>query len=432
MVIVKNKLILVLTLVLLNLIIISGIDYSSENYQSSIAISGGGSQTTSLDYINNLIIGTISGKTFSDSYSAFLGFFNAIDLQQDTNPPIISSESRYPEIVHNNLNVSINASITDEEGNLETIWASGNWSGSWENYTNLILNGNEYSYIILSDYLENQQIVGWRYYANDSFGNLGIGDLQTFQVQNRPPSPVELMSPSNESKLGTQKPSFNWTEAIDLDGDEITYNLIISNNSEFSEIVLEKKGLIESNYALLEEESLEDKTHYYWKVYSNDSYSLNVSEIWEFEIDIGSAIAISFSEELSKGIEWTVYSLPLSNYSADGNNETGVTEYDIMIYSEGIGVDLYIKAEGDLISEGLDILGLGNMTYSFSTTNPEVPSEIKSSLTTSYADNKIASNIESGTIIYLKFFLNAPSNQPAGIYRNNISIIGVPFEYNPE
>ncbi len=137
-------------------------------------------------------------------------------------------------------------------------------------------------------------------------------------------------------------------------------------------------------------------------------------------------IAIDLSPQLSQQISWDLASLPASNQSATGNNDLGITEYYINLSSGGTGIDLYLKANGDLMNSGLDILGLANESYSFDSANSSVPSSNKYSLTTNYIDNKIGNNLPNGTSIYLKFFLSAPASQKAGTYNNSLLFKAVP------
>jgi len=60
-----------------------------------------------------------------------------------------------------------------------------------------------------------------------------------------------------------------------------------------------------------------------------------------------------------------------------------------------------------------------------------VPSQSKFALTTDYSSNQIGSDLPNGSIIYLKFFLSAPSGQAAGSYTNNVDIKGVPYGHSP-
>ncbi len=141
-------------------------------------------------------------------------------------------------------------------------------------------------------------------------------------------------------------------------------------------------------------------------------------------------VAVSLSSSLANGINWTINSLPIYNLSANGNNLDGITSYDIQVQSTGGNIDLYIKADSDLTS-GIDVIGLGNETFSFNLTNNTVPSINKRFLTKNYTDNLVVSNIPSNTTIYFKFFLNAPAQQAPGTYQNNVSFKAVAFGQLP-
>jgi hypothetical protein len=222
---------------------------------------------------------------------------------------------------------------------------------------------------------------------------------------------------------------FNWTDAFDLDGDPITYILQVDNDLDFSSLEIEKTGLIDSSYTLDPFEALSNGI-YYWRVYSNDNYSTNISLIWQFEVNPSMGISIGFSDNLSTGVYWEIEEFPSYNISAIDNNGTGATGYDVAISTLGLLVDVYIKADGDLTTLGGDTIGLGNETFSYNLSNSSVPSEIKYKLTTNFSDNRIGDGLDAGSIIYLKFFLTVEDAAP-GTYSNNINITAVPQGYLP-
>ncbi len=139
-----------------------------------------------------------------------------------------------------------------------------------------------------------------------------------------------------------------------------------------------------------------------------------------YSTNITKSYSISMSENLTAQIRWNITTLPFYNSSAGGNNGTGITSYWINVSARGTSVDVYVKASGDLETGDGDVLGLGNETFSFSTTDNLVPSSEKHTLTTDYTDNKIGDGLVNGSVIYLKFFLDAPSAQAAGFYNNSL------------
>ncbi|MCK4496700.1 MAG: hypothetical protein KAU24_00785, partial [Candidatus Aenigmarchaeota archaeon] len=214
----------------------------------------------------------------------------------DTQPPIISGETREPDPTYHSDNATLNATISDP--NLEGVWISGNWSGSWVNYTGGITNvSSDYSYKLLSGNLSYQEVVGWRYYANDTSGNVGQGSLQAFTVQNHPPPNVTLEEPPNGTITADNTTFFDWSNVTDDDGDSINYTLQVDNDTDFLSLEIEKTELTNSDYTLTDPEALEDDV-YYWRVYSNDSYETNLSYTWQFEINPAQAVAVSMSQKL--------------------------------------------------------------------------------------------------------------------------------------
>lgn len=103
-------------------------------------------------------------------------------IESDTTAPSISSETKSPGTITSSDDVLLNATVTDEIS-IDIVLISGNWSGSWQNITVSTKNGDVYYYNLLSSNLSDDEVVGWRYYANDSSGNLVIGTLQQFTVQ---------------------------------------------------------------------------------------------------------------------------------------------------------------------------------------------------------------------------------------------------------
>lgn len=164
----------------------------------------------------------------------------------------------------------------------------------------------------------------------------------------------------------------------------------------------------------------------------NDSYSFyayanitnntainNQTGIYNITISEVSACSLDFtlSGNLSNGIFFDVSTLPSENLSANGNNGTGITQYNLSITVTGCTSNLSIKTNAPLTS-GSTTIPIGNEKYSYNRTDNTVPSTTKSSLTTSYVS--IDSGISS-TTTYLKFFLNVSANQQAGVYNNTIS-----------
>jgi len=146
-------------------------------------------------------------------------------------------------------------------------------------------------------------------------------------------------------------------------------------------------------------------------------------------VTIQKYLSIAFCANLSEGIDFgDVAALPATDINASHNYDgasTGST-YCVNVSNDGnTAIDLCNKANADLTSAGLDIIGLANETYSNSTTtnlgSPDLADAI--SFTTSYVKSGIA--IPVGEVNYYRFWLDIPAAQPSGDYNNTIYFKGV-------
>ena len=142
-----------------------------------------------------------------------------------------------------------------------------------------------------------------------------------------------------------------------------------------------------------------------------------------FTILTEAAISIQLSPALGWNVNWSLVTLPANDLDADGNNGDSATDYYVNISATSVTVDLYVRANGDLLNSELDVLGLGNETYAVNTTNSSVPNPSKVTMTTNYV--LIGDGLEDNSVVYLKFYLDAQSGQPAGTYTNNLDFKAV-------
>jgi len=157
--------------------------------------------------------------------------------------------------------------------------------------------------------------------------------------------------------------------------------------------------------------------------YCNDtSGNLGVNST-NFTILNEAAISIQLSPALAWGVNWSLVTLPADDLGADGNNDPNSTEYYINISATSITVDLYVKADGNLLNADLDVLGLGNETYAINYTNGTVPNPNRLNMTTNYY--LIGDGLGNNSTIYFKFYLDALPGQPAGEYANHLNFKAV-------
>lgn len=158
----------------------------------------------------------------------------------------------------------------------------------------------------------------------------------------------------------------------------------------------------------------------YWCNDTSNNWGTNSTT---FYIEDEAAISIDLSDELSWWVKWNLVSLPVQDLGAIGNNGSGITEYYVNVSATATTVDLYVRADGDLQTVDLDVLGLENETFSYVTNDPYVNTSNQTVMETNYI--QIGSGLQDGDVVYLKFFVDAPASQPAGVYQNQLQFKAV-------
>ena len=146
-------------------------------------------------------------------------------------------------------------------------------------------------------------------------------------------------------------------------------------------------------------------------------------------VTIQKYLAITFGDNLSDGIYFgSVETLPAVNLNGSHNYDgaSSGTTYNIEVSTDSnTAVDFCIKANTGLTSPALDVIGLGNETYSSyeltNLTHPLLSNE--TSMTTGYV--KAVGSIDPGNSSYWRFWLDIPVSQPSGDYNNTVSFGGV-------
>ena len=145
-------------------------------------------------------------------------------FQVDTISPTINQLNKTPEPSYNDDDVTLTANIT---GDIDSVWISiRNNDGNWTDSEATPAAGDIYTYNIDRAYFENQDLIEYRWYANDSLGNTAQSSLQEFTVQNRAPNQTTNISVQtlNEDENITFNIAGNF---IDWDGDNLTYDVSV-------------------------------------------------------------------------------------------------------------------------------------------------------------------------------------------------------------
>jgi len=146
-------------------------------------------------------------------------------------------------------------------------------------------------------------------------------------------------------------------------------------------------------------------------------------------VSVSRYYSISFGSNMLSGIQFgNVAFLPATNINATHNYDgaSSGTTYTIDVSTDSnSNVDFCTKANTGLTNPALDVIGLGNETYSAeNSTTASVPAlGSQTSLTTGYVK---AQNItQPGNSSYWRFWLDIPAAQPSGDYNNTVYFKGV-------
>jgi 6-phosphogluconolactonase (cycloisomerase 2 family) len=129
------------------------------------------------------------------------------------------------------------------------------------------------------------------YFANDSeTGEMALQRSIVYKkprFENQPPQPFNLLYPEHESETKTNV-IFDWSNAIDPDGDLVTYTFSIAMDSQFQHKVYQQEGLtmsmtyVDENTVIDEGTAatrlgLRDDEKYFWRVQAIDHFGNRIN-----------------------------------------------------------------------------------------------------------------------------------------------------------
>ncbi len=135
-------------------------------------------------------------------------------------------------------------------------------------------------------------------------------------------------------------------------------------------------------------------------------------------------ISIARSDNLTDGIEFGDIDIGAIDINATDNYKNGSRSALFIALSSdsNTNVDFCIKANEDLMNNSVIRLGIGNMTWNYSTTtdstSPPGPDNSTSMNKTYYGVGD--TSITPGSNEYYRFWLDIPSDQAAGAYNNTV------------
>jgi len=354
-------------------------------------------------YTNYTIIVNKTGYPFSqliNNKSINITSSTTIVFTLDNLGPNISNENRTPETVYNNYNVTLNATIKDVNG-VSSAWIASNWNGSWVNYTNstIIINnvGSNYTFILGNGNLSNQEIIYWRYYANDTLNNIAEGTLQSFTVENRAPNLTSSINNLTwaEDTIYLFNISRNFTDA---DGNTLTWSVTTAQNITIA--INQTTGNV----------SLTPNANFTGIVYVNFTATDGINTTKSNEVilnvtNVNDAPTVN-STPITSAIESVTYTYTATGNDIDPTNDTANLQYFLktapagMIINSTTGIIMWVpsfnKTGINPIEVAVNDTSGANGTQIFNIT---VNSSLDLSILNIIVDGVTTSNAANGTVI---------------------------------
>jgi hypothetical protein len=109
---------------------------------------------------------------------------------------------------------------------------------------------------------------------------------------NNPPDPFTLVSPDTGALQTNSVFILSWNDAIDIDGDILTYTLLISKDDDTFSDPIRKEGIKYNSCLVGPEDGITDLSTFYWKVLAIDEYgAIKESDSRYFTTNITNPIA---------------------------------------------------------------------------------------------------------------------------------------------
>jgi hypothetical protein len=336
-------------------------------------------------------------------------FFQANEAPTAPNPILVSVDGRN----ETTADLRCYFDVLDADGdniNVSVKWYKGAVEQLYFNYSNIV-NGTLYNATLDQGNLTLGDV--WmcsvRYY--DGIEYTSWVDSNNLTIIDITAPAVFIISPEsmNYSQL-----NFTYNVSMNEAGSDCFYDLDFAGN-----LSMDQLNSMDFGY----NDSLLGPGYHDIIFYCNDTSGNWGMNSTNFTVDNEAAIAILLSSNLSQYVKWNIVTLPIDDLDAEGNNLNASTSYYINISATNTLVDVYVKADGDLNTAADDVLGLGNETYAVSTSDSTVEGAPRVAMTTNYS--LIGSGLGDISVIYIKFYLDAPSSQAAGEYINQLSFKAV-------
>ncbi len=188
------------------------------------------------------------------------------------------------EIENNSLEVSLNPQFSwgraaDPDGDSVTysfLLEVGNGTPC-----NVLASGLQTTDFNVNTSLEINTMYSWQVIASDGNGGTTNSEVFSFNTrENQPPDAFDLLETPNGAMNITLNPTLIWDNAIDLDGDTITYNILLDEGNQNPSTII-ADDLQQTTFKITE--NLDHNTTYYWQVIALDNQgNSTASEIFSF------------------------------------------------------------------------------------------------------------------------------------------------------
>jgi len=153
------------------------------------------------------------------------------------------------------------------------------------------------SQLTIPDTLLLDQTYYWRVVAIDLCDQETVSEAFSFTTiaectGNVAPNNFSLTSPVDAGTGIPVATAFDWADAIDMDGDDVTYVLQINTVADFTTPLFESDPLTDSNYTLQSGEELANDTTHYWRVVAYDPclHDTASTEVFSFTTEVSCII----------------------------------------------------------------------------------------------------------------------------------------------
>lgn len=134
--------------------------------------------------------------------------------------------------------------------------------------------------------------------ATDIVGNSNIDTYNLYVYNNSAPTTPILDYPANSGSIIDRVVTLIWNNSVDLEGDSISYDLLLDDDNDFSSPIIDAKNITEGlTQTTYQTPLLNINTPYYWKVLAHDyELSSSYSSTYSFTILKLISIAITNSD----------------------------------------------------------------------------------------------------------------------------------------